>query len=576
MTIDAPSGTVSGLGEILSRLARAPRATGQLLAASALIGVLGLSVSLYTIQILGRYVNNGINGTLLTLTVGVGLALLAEHQLRRLRWSIAETVAGDREHRLAIGTFGLLLTARQSDRMGWSAASQEDLLRGIDRAAAALGPAGLTALADLPVAVATLAVLALLSPALGAVTALFCGVLALQAWRDQRRLAAPAAQAAHAAGEAGSLAGVAVRSGETIRHFRGQARMMAQWQAVHRRARGLDRLVGWVQLSGGSMTQVVQGLLGVTVVAAGALQVVNGTLDVATLVGANMIAGRALLPFGRIVQLGTTLHRAGAALSQARRFAAVAVEREGGRALPLWRGGIRLAGAAFTYPGRETPAFGPVDLAVDAGGVVVVAGANGTGKSTLLKVVAGLLDPTQGRIEADGVDLRQLSLDWWRGRVSYLPQEPAFLPGTLRDNLLLARPGADEADLLRCLADAGLGRFVDGHPRGLDMVIEDGGRTLSPGIRRRIGLARALLTDGDLYLLDEPTEALDRDGAQLVYARLIELARRGRTLLIVSHDPVILSGAQTVLRLDQPAGSGTAARPQPRPAFRPVASESAR
>ncbi|WP_448203754.1 ATP-binding cassette domain-containing protein [Azospirillum sp. sgz302134] len=563
MMVKGRAGTVSGVGEILARLARSPAATGQVLAASALISVLGLAVSLYTIQILNRFVSNGVTGTLLTLTAGVGLAVVAEHQLRKLRWSIAETIAGDQERRLAVGTYGLLLTARQNDRLGWPAAVQEDLLRGIERAAGALGPAGITALADLPFAVAVLAVLTLLSPVLGAVTALFCAALALQAWRDQRRLALPTAQFAQASAQAGALVGAAVGTGETIRHFRGQARMMALWQAANRQAQGLGRLIGWIQLGGGSLTQVVQSLLGVAVVAAGALEVVAGQLDVATLVGANMIAGRVLMPFGRIVQLGASLHKAGTALTQARRFAEVAVEREGGRTLPDWRGQISLRGVAFGYPGQEEPAFGPLDLDIEPGGVVVVTGRNGTGKSTLVKVVAGLLDPVRGRILADGVDVRQLSLDWWRGRVSYLPQEPEFLPGTLRDNLRLARPDASDADLLRCLAEADLARFVDSHPQGLDAVLENGGRTLSPGIRRRLALARALLADGALYLLDEPSEGLDREAAQIVYAQLIALARRGRTLLIVSHDPVILSSARTVVRLDQPASTNQPASPQP-------------
>jgi len=543
----------SGVGEILARLSRTPAATGQLILATALISVLGLSVSLYTIQVLNRFVGNGVVGTLLTLTAGVCLAVVAEHQLRKLRWNIAETIAGDQERRLAVGTFGLLLTARERERLRWSPADQEELVRGVDRAAGALGPAGITALADLPFAVLTLGVLALLSPVLGAVTALFCGALAVQAWRDQRQMTTPAQRLGQAAAETGALVATAVASGETIRHFRAQGRMLALWQAANQRTRGLGRLVGWIQLRGGSLTQVVQAMLGVGVIAAGALQVLAGTLDVATLVGANMIAGRVLMPFGRIVQLGAGLHKAAHALTQARRFADVGTEREGGRTLPDWRGQVGLCGVAFGYPGQEAAAFGPLDLTVEAGGVVVVTGRNGTGKSTLLKVVAGLLDPTQGRILADGIDVRQISLDWWRSRVSYLPQEPEFLPGTLRDNLRLARPDADEAALRRCLADADLTAFVDGHPQGLDMVLRDGGRSLSPGIRRRIGLARALLADGALYLLDEPTEALDRESAQVVYAQLIALARRGRTLLIVSHDPVILSSARTVVRLGEPA-----------------------
>jgi ATP-binding cassette subfamily C protein LapB len=131
----------------------------------------------------------------------------------------------------------------------------------------------------------------------------------------------------------------------------------------------------------------------------------------------------------------------------------------------------------------------------------------------------------------------------------------------LRDNLLLARPGAADEHLIRCLEQADLGDFLNRHPRHLDMPIEDGGRTWSPGIRRRLGLARALVTDGTLYLLDEPSEGLDRQGCQVVYQQLIALAQRGRTLIIATHDPLIIAGASCVIDLD--GGACTIRQPAP-------------
>ncbi|BAI74773.1 ATP-binding cassette subfamily C (plasmid) [Azospirillum sp. B510] len=550
----------------MARMARAPGEAVQLLAVSALLAVLGLAVSLFVIQVLNRYVTHGVSGTLLTLTAGAVLAVAAEHQLRKLRWVIAEAIAGDQDRRLATGVFGLTLTADLRAQAAWSPAAREELVRGTERARAAFGPAGLTTIADLPFSLMVLAVLALLSPTLAVVTGGFCAGLALLAWIDQRRLAAPAAAMNRATGEVNALVAAAVHAAETVRHFRAHAALMERWRILAEQARLTGERVGWLHLHGASLTQATQGLLSIAVIAVGGMQVVAGTLDVGTLVGANLIAGRVLSPFGRIVQYGRTLRTAAAALAEARRFAGVAVERAGGRTLADWTGGLTLSGVAASFPGREEPVFSGLDVTVEPGGVVVLTGRNGSGKSTLLKLLAGLIEPSRGQVLANGADLRVLSLDWWRSQVSYLPQEPLFLPGTLRDNLRLARPDATDADLLRALAEADLADLVNRHPRHLDLVLEDGGRTLAPGIRRRLGLARALVTDGPLYLLDEPTEGLDREGAQLVYQRLIALARRGRTLIIASHDPVILNGARCIVRLDGAASGVQPPVPMPMPA----------
>ena len=515
------------------------------------MSVLGLASSLFVMQVLNRFVSHGVSGTLLMLSVGAALAIVAEHELRAVRWRLAEEVAGDQDRRLATGLFGLTLSTRHREQAAWPPAARLELLRGMEQARRALGPVGLTLVADLPFSLLVLLFLLLLSPVLAGVTVAFCAALALAAWMDQRRLREPTAQLGRALGESNGLVAAAAAASETVRCFRARDLLMARWRGVDERVADLARRVARLQLAGGSLAQTTQAALGVAIVAVGALQVVSGDLDVGTLIGANMIAGRALAPFGRVAQFGASLREAAAALTEARRFAAEAkTEPDGGRVLPDWRGAFRLENLAADFAGAAAPVFSGLTLSVPPGAVVAITGRNGCGKSTLMRLLAGLDEPAQGRILIDEADLRQMSLSWWRGRVSYLPQEPAFLPGSLRDNLLLARPDADDADLVRRLGEADLGSFLNNHPRHLDMELTDAGRTLSPGVRRRLGLARALVGDGALFLLDEPTEGLDRNGAQVVYQRLIALAQAGKTLIIATHDPLIIAGATYAVELN--------------------------
>ncbi|CAK0756870.1 ABC transporter [uncultured Gammaproteobacteria bacterium] len=541
------------MSEVIARLRRHPTATFQLLIASLVINLLGLASSLYVIQVLNRYVSYGVGGTLATLTIGVIIALAGEHGFRRLRLRLAETIVGDAEQRLATGVFGLLLTARADALAARPPGERIEVLRGLDRAEAALGASTLAGLADVPFSGLFLAALALLSPVLALIAAGFCLAAAADTWLVRRRLATPTAELATLAGRGGALVATAVATADTVRQFRAGGRLMARWQEIDTQVRDLRRTIARRQHDAASFTQAAQGLMGVAVIGVGALLVVNGALDVGALIGANLIAARALAPILRLVNTAEALIQAEQGLAAARRFAAIAVEPEGGRFLPGWNGRLTLDRVSFTPPGAGTPLFSDLSLTLEPGGVLVITGRNGTGKTSLLRLLAGLAESDRGEIRIEGVDLRQVSLGWWRRQVSYVPQEPVFADGPLGDTLRAVQPEAAEAGdiaLWRCLERVGLKSWLDRQPQGLNLLLNDGGRTLAPGLRRRLALARALLIDGPLVLLDEPSEGLDREGAGMVYALLIDLVRRGRTLVVVSHDPVILRGAQLLLRLD--------------------------
>jgi ATP-binding cassette subfamily C protein LapB len=166
-------------------------------------------------------------------------------------------------------------------------------------------------------------------------------------------------------------------------------------------------------------------------------------------------------------------------------------------------------------------------------------------------MMAGLVEPTGGRILADGVELRQLTPAWWRSQISYVPQDVVFLDGSIGDNLRMACPELDDTRLRDCLVRADVARFVDEWPEGLEFQLREGGRNLAPGLRKRLALARALAVDGALVIMDEPTEGLDRDGVKLVFDCLAYLLDQHKTLIIFTHDPVIIEIARHCLNLDQ-------------------------
>jgi thiol reductant ABC exporter CydD subunit len=210
---------------------------------------------------------------------------------------------------------------------------------------------------------------------------------------------------------------------------------------------------------------------------------------------------------------------------------------------------VRLESVSFAYPARPGPVLDGLDLVLTPGETVALVGESGAGKSTVAALLLRLLEPTDGRVSAGGVDLSGCDADAWRSLVAWVPQHPTLLRGTIADNIRLGASNARLARVRRAAALAGAERFIEALPGGYDTRVGDGGRLLSAGERRRIGLARAFLRDAPLLILDEPTADLDPESAGIV-AEAVETSCAGRTVLVIAHRPELVGRADRVVRLE--------------------------
>ena len=213
------------------------------------------------------------------------------------------------------------------------------------------------------------------------------------------------------------------------------------------------------------------------------------------------------------------------------------------------RATVRLQHVRFSYPSRPGPVLDDFDLELRPGETVALAGGSGAGKSTVAALLLRLLEPDAGRVTVDGIDLAGCRTEAWRRELAWVPQHPTVLRGTVADNIRLGDHSASDAQIRQASALAGADGFIAGLSRGYETFVGDGGRPLSAGECRRIGLARALVRDAPVLVLDEPTADLDPASAQVV-AEAVERACADRTVLLIGHSPGLLERADRVVLLE--------------------------
>jgi ATP-binding cassette subfamily C protein LapB len=275
-------------------------------------------------------------------------------------------------------------------------------------------------------------------------------------------------------------------------------------------------------------------------------------MTMGALIACSIIAGRALAPLAQIPTLIVQWKQAKIALDVLDKIMALPGEREPDRRLIVpetCQGEIKVEAMSFAYAQHLT-AVQIGQLSINAGERVAILGAIGSGKSSLVKLLAGLYPPTTGRVYLDGVDFTHLSPDYVRQHIAYLPQDVRLFNGTLRDNLTLGLPSPSDQQILSACQLTGLDKVIAAHPMGLSLMISEGGLGLSGGQRQLVGVTRMLLAKPRVLFLDEPTASMDSQSESVVVRHLFEEIPRTTTLVVVTHKVALLPFVDRILVMD--------------------------
>ncbi|MCC5660970.1 peptidase domain-containing ABC transporter [Nostoc sp. XA010] len=287
----------------------------------------------------------------------------------------------------------------------------------------------------------------------------------------------------------------------------------------------------------------------------GAYQVIHNQLTIGQLVAFNMLLGNIIRPFQRLTVLWNQLQEVVIAIERINDVLDAEPEEDlqhqARQSLPPIQGNIRFDNVTFRYhPEGEINILENLSFEIQSGQMVALVGRSGSGKTTISKLVLGLYPPTDGKVLIDGHDITSLSLRSLREQVGVVDQDTFLFGGTIRENISLAHPGANLAEIIEAARLAGADEFIKKLPMGYETQIGEGGGMLSGGQRQRIAIAKALLGNPKLLVLDEATSHLDAESERIIQTNLNTILK-GRTTLVIAHRLSTVRNADLILVLDR-------------------------
>jgi len=540
--------------EVIKRLLREPHRFIDIIIATFFMHLMGFAVILYSILVFNTYLPYGVTATLTALTIGCLIGLIIEFYFKGVRTSLASRYYENVVTKIADGFFKKILALKYEE-----IEKSVKLLRNhaVESIVHLLRPSLTTAtttLLDIPFAFVFLILLFLIHPSLGSIATFFIFISASYAYYSKKQLVQKNYDVNLSERQLVQLFRAINEGAQTNRYTGELNHVQADWSSALKQFFQKGKAAAEVETQINRIPAFIIGVQSVALTAIGATLVFNGQISIGALVGSNLLAAKVLMPVTNLASQLELFNKIDESIRYLREVEQLSEEKEMNTKFKELSG--QFAAQEITYRFQHAPSltFHPISFEIQQCDICAISGRSGSGKSTLLQVLAGLRSPLDGTVYVEGVNLQQISKEWWRSKVSYLPQEPTLTNGTLYQNLLPADNKSAQDELDQVIFDADLTDWFSSLPDGLDYQITDLGRQLSPGIRKKIALARLYLRRSKIYFLDEPSLNLDLEGRKKLTVALNRLHHQGVTLVLVSQDAEFLSGASILINLSNEKG----------------------
>ncbi|MCG1032280.1 type I secretion system permease/ATPase [Bacillus amyloliquefaciens] len=519
--------------------------------ASFLVNLVALSAPLFVMNVYDRVVPNQATATLWVLAIGISIAFVFDFVLKILRGICLDLAGKKTDLVVSSALFERLLGMKMKlrpQRVGSFAQNFQEFQSIRDF----LSSLTLTAFIDLPFTLLILLVIGIIGGPLVFIPLLAYPLALLVNWLIQRPLMSRVRKTYQLSNERQAMLVETLTGLDAIKINNAQSERQYQWEHLTGQLSKLELRVKSLSYVAVNFTAWLQQFSGVALIVAGVYIIIGGNLSMGGLIACYLLHRRAMMPIGQLCSLITRYQRARMTKATIDRMMDLEQEVQDDE-VPLKRetlsGAIELRDVTFIYPGNQYASLSNVSLTIQPGEKVGIIGRSGSGKSSLAKLLVGFYQPDSGNVLIDGIDARQIDVHDLRHNIGYAPQDIHLFSGTLRENLVYGASYVDDEMMLRVATLTGVHEFARRHPSGYNMQVGERGMSLSGGQRQAVALARALLLDPPVLLMDEPTSSMDNTSEDLIKKALAPVIA-DKTLLMVTHRASLLTLVDRLIIVD--------------------------
>jgi ATP-binding cassette subfamily C protein LapB len=520
--------------------------------ATVMVNCFALAGTLYIMNVYDRVIPNSAFETLWVLSLGAMIVYCFDFLIKNMRSYFLDIAGRKADIKISAKLFeqmlGMTLTSRPA-----SAGVMASHMREFETIRDFFTSATMTAMIDLPFALFFIIIIAVIAGPLAVIPLVAIPIVALCGWILQKPMERITKESMQESALKNALLFETITGLETIKTQAAEGHVQRRWEELTEKGSRTSVRSKRVAAFALNFSMFIQQITTVAMVIAGVYMISNAMLTQGALVGSVMLVGRALGPLSQVAGLLTRFNQSWQSLKHLEDLMRRPVERPAGKhfiSKPRMNGKIEFRDVEFKYPGQTYPALQGMTFTIEPGEHVGIIGAVGSGKTTLSRLLVNLYQPENGAVLVDGSDVRQIDPGDLRRAIGCVQQSPNLFYGSIRENITMGHETAPERSVIRAAELAGVMEFLHDSEKGLDTQVGERGESLSGGQRQAVAIARSLLYDPTILVLDEPTASMDPT-SEIRLRDKLKILSQGKTTILITHKGAMLDLVDKLILMDR-------------------------